>query len=103
MFWVEDASINNPYFLVHLLHAEVWTHCAFFRKLLWRREDLAGYKIFLKVFLKVKENAIWYTIETEKLQIARLSSVACWFLLPKFSFTEVETTQKSEVLQIQVE
>lgn len=23
MLWVEVASINNPYFLVHLLHAEV--------------------------------------------------------------------------------
>lgn len=23
MLWVEEASINNPYFLVHLLHAEV--------------------------------------------------------------------------------
>lgn len=22
MLWVEEASINNPYFLVHLLHAE---------------------------------------------------------------------------------
>lgn len=33
MLSVEDASINNPYFPVHLLHAEVWTHCAFSRKL----------------------------------------------------------------------
>lgn len=43
------------------------------------------------------EYAIWYTIEMEKLQIAHLGSVACWFLLTKFSFTEVETTQKSGI------
>lgn len=96
MLQVEDASVNNRYFLVHLLHAEVWTHCAFLETVVMkgrfdRRQDL------LKRYFKGEGQCSLVHDWDGRVTNYPFELCCMLILLPKFSLTEVETTQKSRL------